>query len=242
VPDFEKCVAVRKTGKLLPARDAFYAFVEQFPDSTKIVEAKDMLGEINTQIYLTAYPSPDKEVYLVKKGDVIDRVAKHMKTSGELIMRANNLKANSNKGIILQIGQKLSIPNLELSMVINHKNDRVTLLNKGRFFKWYPILAWPPQLAKKPPTGGKAPPPFVKQAGKVTDRMSWVNGGRVTYADQTYGQATHWIKTSIGHCTLHSVMDEKAENRPPGGGIVLPPKALEELAALLDKGDNVTLE
>ena len=237
VPEFQKCVAIRKSGKLIPARDALYGFIEQYPESTKSGEAKDMLGEINTQIYLSPYPSPDKEVYIVKKGDVIDRVAKHMKTTGEMIVKANNLK-----GIMLQIGQKLTVPVADMSLVINRKQDRVIVLNKGRFFKWYPIVAWPPQLAKKPAVGGKPAPPMPKLAGKVTERMAWVNGGRVTYTDKTYSQATHWIQTNIPHCTLHPVLDEKAENRPPGGGIVLAPKALEELAALLNKGDPVTLE
>jgi hypothetical protein len=48
--------------------------------------------------------------------------------------------------------------------------------------------------------------------------------------------------SGIPHSTLHSILDEKGESRPPAGGIVLPPKAVEELAALLSKGDPVTLE
>jgi LysM repeat protein len=240
-PEFQKCVAIRKSGKLVQARDAFYAFIEQYPESSKGAEAKDTLGEINAQIYLTQFPSPDKEVYVVKPGDVIDRVARHMKTSGEMILRANNLRANNNRGVILQIGQKLSIPRLDLSVVISRKQDRVIVLNRGRFFKWYPVVAWPPGLTKKPAAGKAAPPP-VKQAGKVTEKMAWLNGQRITFADKGYAESTHWIQINIGHCTLHSIADEKAEGRPPGGGIVLSPKALEELTALLDKGDPVTLE
>jgi len=242
IPDFEKCVALRRSGKLVPARAAFYSFVEQYPESTKINEAKDMLGEINTQIYLTPYAAPDKEIYIVKKGDVIDRVARQTKTTSELIARANGLKANNARGIILQINQKLSIPRLDLSLVISRKHDKVLVLDKGKFFKWYPILKWPPQLEKKPVIAGKPAPPVLKQVGKVTDRMAWVNNARVTYADPTYSQSSHWIQINIPHCTLHPILDEKAENRPPGGGIVLSPRALEELGALLNKGDVVTLE
>jgi len=236
IPEFNKCVAIRKSGKLLPARDAFYTFIEQNPQSTKLDEAKHMLGDINTEIYLTPFPTPDKEVYIVKQGDVINRVAKHMKTSGELIMRANNLQ-----GTMLRIGQKLSVPPVDFSVVISRKQDKVILLNKGRFFKQYAILAWPPALAKKP-ASGKPAPPLPKQAGKVTEKMAWHNGTRITFADKGYAESTHWIQINIGHATLHSEADEKAEGRPPGGGIVLAPKALEELAALLNKGDPVTLE
>jgi LysM repeat protein len=240
VPEFQKCVAIKKSGKLVPARDALYSFIEQYPESSKGAEARDMLGEINTQIYLTPFPAPDKEVYVVKPGETIDRVARHLKTTGEMIVRANNLKGTA-KGIILQIGQKLTVPNLDLTVVINRKQDRVIILNKGRFFKWYPVVAWPPPLTKKP-VAGKAGPPVAKQAGKVTEKMAWYKGQRVMFTDKGYAESTHWIQINIAHCTLHSVADEKAEGRPPGGGIVLAPQALEELAALLNKGDTVTLE
>jgi hypothetical protein len=117
-------------------------------------------------------------------------------------------------------------------------------LNKGRFFKWYPILQWPAQLAKKPAPGGKATPPPPRLEGKVGERMAWLNDTRVTYVEQNYSQATHWVQFSglPSYATLHSILDEKGKNRPPAGGIVLAPKAVEELAALLSKGDTVTLE
>lgn len=235
VPEFNKCVAIRKSGQLLQARDAFYAFIEQNPQSSKIEEAKNLLGDINTEIFLSPVAAPEKEVYIVKQGDVINRVAGKMKTTGEMIMRANHLT-----GSMLRIGQKLMVAPGEFSVVINRKQDKVIVLNKNRFFKQYPILGWPPALAKK--TDGKPTPPIAKQAGKVTERIAWLNGTRVTFADKGYNESTHWIQINIGHCTLHSVADEKAEGRPPGGGIVLSPKALSELAALLKKGDPVTLE
>lgn len=235
-PEFEKIVALRKSGKAIPARDALAAFIEQYPESTKGPEAKDMLGDLNTMLYLSPVPMPDKEIYLVKPGDVINKVAHHMKTSGELIMRANNLS-----GTMLRIGQKLAVPTLDLSVVINRKQERVIILNRNRFFKWYKVVAWPPALTKKV-VAGKPAPPMPKQAGKVTEKMAWVNGGRVTFADKTYNEATHWIQINIPHCTLHSIADEKADGRPPGGGIVLEPKALKDLAALLNKGDAVTFE
>jgi len=236
VPEFQKCVALRKNGKLLPARDAFYAFVEQNPHSSKIEEAKNMLGDINTDIFLSPIPAPEKEIYIVKQGDVINRVARHMKSTGELIIRSNGIQ-----GTMLRIGQKLAVPPTEFTVTISRKQNKVILTNKGRFFKQYPILAWPPALAKKAPGGKPAPPP-PKQTGKVTDRMAWYNGSRITFADKGYPEATHWIQININHCTLHSEADEKSEVRPGGGGILLSPKALEELAALLGKGDPVVLE
>lgn len=236
IPIYAKCLTLHKNGKVLQARDALYDFVEHYPHSTKLEEAKDLLGEINTQIYLTPFPAPEKEEYLVQRGDVINRVANKMKTTGELIMRANNMQ-----GTMLRIGQKLSVAPVDFSVVISRKQEKVILLDKGRFFKHYPILSWPPGLAKKM-EAGKPAPNLPKQAGKVTEKFAWHNGTRISFADKEYAQSTHWIQINIAHCTLHSEADPKAEGRPPGGGIVLSPQALDELAALLRKGNPVTLE
>lgn len=235
VPEFNKCVAIAKSGKVVDARNAFYSFIEHYPESSKIEEAKNLLGDLNMNIILSTMEAPEKQVYIVQKGDVIGRVANRMKTTGELLMRANNLQ-----GPMLRIGQKLSISPADFSLVISRKHDKVTVLNKGKFFKQYPVLEWPPAYAKKAAAGGK-PTPVDKKAGKVTDKISWLNGTRVTFMEKGYLNSTHWIQINIKECTLHSVAEEGGQ-KPTGGGIRLTPDALDELDAILAKGDPVTLE
>jgi LysM repeat protein len=221
VPEFEKCVLIRKGGKVVEARDAFYNFIERYPESTKVEDAKNLLGELNTDIYLSTMAAPEKQVYIVQKGDVITRVASRMKTTGELIVRANNLQ-----GPMLRIGQKLSISPSDFSLSINRKTEKVTVLSKGKFFKQYPVLEWPASLQKKM-VGGK-PVLQEKKVGKVTDKISWLNGTRVTFMEKGYVNSTHWIQINLTGCTMHSIADENSQQRPPGGGIRLTPDALEK--------------
>jgi LysM repeat protein len=240
LPDFEKAVAVRRDGTLLEARAALSAFVEHNPQSSKIEDARDLLGEVNSAIFLSPVAAPEKEVYIVQKNDVIGRVALRMHTSAELLMRSNNLQT-----AMLRIGQKLTVSPGEFSLVISRKSDKVVLLNKGRFFKQYAIRSWSPILAKKMVTGGRKIPPLPKQMGKVTEKLAWLNGSRVLYSDKGYINATHWIEINIPGCTLYGDpgANENAPNaKPPGGGIVLSPDAPGELAAMLNKGAPVTLE
>lgn len=239
IADFEKAVTVRQTGTLLEAREALSSFVEHNPQSTKIEDARDLLGDVNTAIFLSPVAAPEKEAYIVQKNDVIGRVAMRMHTSAELLMRSNNLQ-----GAMLRIGQRLTVSPGEFSLVISRKSDKVVLLNKGRFFKQYAIRSWPPIHAKKVATGRKAPP-LPKQMGKVTDKLAWLNGARVLYSDKGYINATHWIQINIPGCTLYGDPGANAnapDAKPPGGGIMLPPDAPGELAAMLNKGAPVTLE
>ncbi len=155
----------------------FTEFIDHYPQSTKLEDAKNILGEINTDIFLSTIAAPEKEIYTVQKNDVISRVATKLKTTGELIVRANNLQ-----GPMLRIGQKLSVSPAEFSLVISRKNDKVTVLNKGKFFKQYQVLEWPPQHAKKVTTAKVTP--SEKKVGRVTDKISWLNGTRVTYMER----------------------------------------------------------
>jgi hypothetical protein len=159
-----------------------------------------------------------------------------MKTTPELIMRSNNLS-----DVMLRIGQKLMISPAEFSLIINKKDKKVALLNNGKFFKQYPIRSISPQLtaaAKKP--GVPAP----KLTGKITEKIAWSPEGiRVTFADKNYASATHWLVSVAGH-TLYSLTDESSgikTNKPPSG-LGLAPEHMQELAALLSKGNPVTIE
>ena len=240
VPEFENAKAARKPGKLLEAREALASFVERYPESSKIDEAKNLLGNINTDLILSTRPAPEKVTYIVQRGDVINRVASKLKVTPELLMRANSLEAT-----MLRIGQKLTVAPADFSVVISRKKDKVTLLNKGRFFKQYAVVSWPPQLAKKTlPGGAKAPPP-AKQTGKVKDKVAWLDGQRVIFTDKGFWTAKFWIEINLSGCTLYPDPEgapETPNSKPINGGITLAPEALTELGALLSKGDEVTLE
>jgi LysM repeat protein len=235
IPDYEKCANLAKKGQIVEARKAFEEFLERFPQSSKLEDARNALGEINSTIFLTPLPTPEKEVYLVKSGDVLNTVARRTNSTVELIMRANALE-----GTMLRIGQKLLLPPSDFSVVISRKRQKVTLLNQGKFFKQYPIQQMPAAL-QAPKKGAAA----AKQVGKVVERIAWVEGNRVTIADKNYASATHWISVSLPHCTLYAEppagSDPKGASKPPSG-LAVSAEAASEMAALLSRGNPVTLE
>jgi LysM repeat protein len=237
LPEFEKAAALHQQGQLLEARTAFREFLAHNPTSTVIDKARDHLGEINTRIIFSTQTAPEKELYVVKSGDVLGRVASRMKTTPELIMRANNLSKD-----MLRIGQKLMITPTEFSVVISKKDRKVTLFNKGEFFKQYRIVSLPSHY--HPPTAKKPAHPAAKVTGRVAEKIAWLpDGGRVTFDKPEYWQAAHWIVNVSGH-TLYSDPGPQATtpvNKPPSG-LGLAPADMTELAALLSKGNPVTIE
>jgi len=119
-PDFANAVAVKKKGNLIDAREALYAFVEHFPEAARWTKRRTMLGEINTDIFLSTAPVAGKgTVYRQKRGCHQSRGQK-LKTPPELLMRANNLEST-----MLRIGQKLYVSPSDFSVVISRKHDKV---------------------------------------------------------------------------------------------------------------------
>ena len=65
VPEFNKVLAIKKQKKLLESRTALEEFIERYPESTKLDEARDALGEVNTDIFRS--PNSSREmIYVVK--------------------------------------------------------------------------------------------------------------------------------------------------------------------------------
>src|SRR6059058_2002129 len=93
LPEFEAAAKLRQEGKIPEARAALTAFIQKYPSGQHAEEAKDLLGEVNVGILLSRTPSPEKEEYIVKPGDVLQRVAHKVKSTPELIMRMNNMSS-----------------------------------------------------------------------------------------------------------------------------------------------------
>jgi LysM repeat protein len=236
LPEFNKAMNVLKSGDLVAARGAFSRFVDQNPNSQKLEEAKNLLGKINTDVFLSPMPAPEKQLYVVRSGDVLNKVARITKTTPELLMRSNGLSNN-----MLQINQQLLYTPAEFTVLIRKKDQRVLVLNRGKFFKQYAIRKMFGAAAPK-----KTATPQPKQAGKVAEKIAWApNGGRVIFTDKDYPSATFWVTFTVAGHTLYGEPDGGAAqqaNKPPVGGIGLAPEEVKELAIILTRGCPVTIE
>ena len=98
-------MAIRKSGKVVEARDALYAFIEHNPESSKTEDAKNLLGEINTDILLSTMAGAGKaDLHRAERRRDQPGRAATGRPPANCIVRANNLQ-----GPMLRIGQKLAI-------------------------------------------------------------------------------------------------------------------------------------
>jgi len=226
LPEFEAAAKLRQEGKIPEARAALTGFVQKFPTSPHADAAKDLLGEVNIDIFLSRTPSPEKEEYIVKPGDVINKVARKMKTTPELIMRMNNMSST-----MLHIGEHLLVSHPDFAIVVQRKQNLLTVLNHGGFFKQYHIREL------------KVPAKTSKVQTKVAEVMAWRDGKRVGFGTKEFIGSARWIRLGSQTYTIYSVPDSAHQvvQPPPPQGIGLAAADAEELSSLVNNKTPVTI-
>ena len=224
--DFQHCVGIRQTGTLAEAVAALEQFLRVHPGSTKRAEAQEMIGELNSAIFFAVQATPEN-VVVARPGDWLGKIAARVKMPIELIVHLNRLQNDK-----VQQGQKLIAFPTDFRLLLKQKQQQVVLMNGEKFFRQYPALSWP----------GKKPAVFLpKQTARVTEKVALTAAGIAPKAaSQEYFPSFHTIGFPIpGHAIFSQAADSP---RAMPGGIRLAPEHMSEIAVLLPKGAQVTLE
>jgi LysM repeat protein len=227
-PEFQALAKLRQENNLTEARDGLVLFLQKYPSGLHVEEAKDLLGDVNTEILLSGYRSPEKQEYIVRSGDVLARIANKTKTTPELIMRTNNLN-----NTMLQVGQRLLISHPDFSLFIQRKAQVVVLLDHGQFFKRYHV--------KTVKVSAKQP---ARINTRVAEVLAFKDGKRVGFGTKEYVGSTRWIRLNQPGYFLYSVADathrdESGQPAPPGLGLAA--SDVGELSSLVSTKTNVTI-
>jgi LysM repeat protein len=213
-------------GEVSEGKNALISLVRAFPKSPTIDEAKRALGDLNIREFFSPEPGPGKVVYVVVRGDSINRITRKTKAPEELLMRANGLET-----LRLQPGQRLVVPNGDFSLILNLKQKDVMLLDHGAFFRWYR------------PADFQLPVKLAVGQAKIADKMAWSGGNRVSFGDKKYVGSSRWIVINRSGLTLYSETNPSSPNvQAPTSGVRLTSEDMDELFALVTKNMPVTIE
>jgi LysM repeat protein len=214
------------SGDRSDAQKILLALIQNFPESTKINEARKLLGDLNISEFFSPVRGPDKTEYQVVRGDSIAKIALKTKAPAELIFKANGLDS-----LTIQPGKRLIIPKGQFGLVINTKKGDVTLVNNGNFFRWYKPLEL------------RLPAKVVPGQFKAREKIAWSDGIRVAFGEKKYLGSSRWIVVNDSGITLYSETNPQTPNaQKPGTGIMLGAADMEELFALVAKDTPVIVK
>ena len=122
-------------GNLQNAQKTMLRVVEEAPAFPQHEELEKTLGDVNLRILRSPVLLEGEQIYEIQKGDAPVKIGKKFKVNYQLIMMVNGISDPSK----LRIGQKLKIPNIEYSILVDKTSNTLTLRNHGKFFKRYRV-------------------------------------------------------------------------------------------------------
>ncbi|MHC4841238.1 MAG: L,D-transpeptidase family protein [Planctomycetota bacterium] len=105
---------------------------EQTPEDE--AETLELLTQINEKLFMSTEGEGDLEVYTVKRGDTLGKIANKFNTTWEMIQRLNGLK-NTN----IRVDQKLKILGGKFELIVRKDRNIMDLLINGHFIQRYEV-------------------------------------------------------------------------------------------------------
>jgi LysM repeat protein len=245
VKKLEQAKALVDEGKLKEARKILVNALVTAPKSPVTRDLRDLLGQVNTEIFFSKEPSLRKTEYVVKSGDALSSIARKLQSSAEAIVRVNDLNST-----LIRPGEKLLVPSLDFTITIDLPRDRVVVHDSHGFFTQYPIAS-----ADLP----KTRQPTIQT--KVTAKSFWANGKPVRPSRDLKQEGIPRIDLGRQGYVLYGVEEQSDESnsqvavnadekdrtaspndasRPPQG-IAMLKDDLSQIELLIRKGTPVTI-
>ena len=244
VKKLKRAQGLVREGKLKEAREILVKALITAPQSPVTRDLRDLLGEVNTQIFFSKEPSPRKTEYIVKRGDALASIARKLKSSTEAILRVNELDST-----LIRPGEKLLVPQLDFTITIDLPRERVVVHDSRGFFTQYPIASTelPPArqatiqtkvIAKSFWENGKPVPPSKTLQKEGVPRINLGHAGYVLYGvDENSDASTSEIAVQAGD---EETPNSRDSNRP-AKGIAMLKDDITEIELLIRKGTPVTI-
>ncbi len=232
--EYQKCLEIDAVGDPLASRRTYAEFIENYPDSTKAEDARTRLGNIQAALLLSPRATPEKQVIIVKPGDVLNKLGHRYKTTPELLFEINKLDSQN-----LRVGQRLYSVPATFSAQIDRPLSKIIVYRDGECCTPSPIRATQGTARVGPPKKGVAAP----ISAKVQDKPGWKDGQRIGFGEKGFRESTRWVVLHPPGHTLFALPNDPGENLPkPPSGYGLTQDAVRELSALLRKNDTVTIK
>ncbi len=220
-----KAEKARIEGSTLEARQLYQEALEFQPDPQVAATAQERLGEVNVKILLSPVRAEGEALYAVRPGDTLSRIAREHRTTIELLKAANGLR-----GDLIRAGQKLRVPQVNFSVIVDKSQNTLTLKHGEGVFKVYRCSTG---------AGGITPTGEFRIASRLKDPV-WK--GIVPPGSPENPLGSRWLGFDLPEYGIHGTNKPGTIGQPVTKGCVrLTNPDAEELFVLLPDGTRVTI-
>ncbi len=228
--EIAKIQALEKKGDELTARRMYKSLFSRLSGVKDIEIVREKIEDLNIKILFSKMIDDKSILYKVKRGDSLGKIAKEFNTTTELIKKANSLKSS-----VIYAKQKLKVPKIKFSVLVDKSDNTLFLKADGEVFKTYVVSTGKnnstPVGDFKIVTKIKNPAWFRKDVGAVVSPGS---------ADNILG--TRWMGLDIQGYGIHgTVAPDDLGKQITAGCIRMDNKDVEELFSILPRGTEVKI-
>ncbi len=233
---FQAICGLASNKSIEEARQKAYVLLAQTNEPALTTSLETLLGQLNIELITSQATMPEKEEYIVRPGDSLERIARKFNTTVDLIKKSNAIKNN-----VLHPGDRLRVFKGTFTITISKRQNDLLLKANDRFFKRYRVGTG---KFSTTPTGT-----FII-ADKIAQPPWWRPDGKmVPYGDKENVLGTHWMSIQATGTTpavrgygLHGTWEPATIGQQASAGCVrLLNNEVEELFLLIPTGTRVVI-
>ena len=232
--------SLETAGYLVKAREKYLLVLSQYSGNQRMLAlAESAIARINIELVTTPRMSPEKKLYVIKSGDIVEKIVRKHKTTIDLFMKSNNLKDPN----VIRIGDRMVVFTGKFAVTVSKSKCDLVVFMNNRFFKRYSVG-----------TGkfGRTPAGTFVISDKEKEPVWWRNSKAVPYSGDPKGEnilGTRWMTLRATGQTedirgygIHGTWAEGSIGKAESAGCVrMRNKDVEELFMLLPLNTIVTI-
>lgn len=215
-------------GDLWEAKLLYQKLVNDFPESSEVMDWQKKAEDINIKLLFSSVPTPKSIIYQIRPGDTLNKIAREYKTTTELIMKSNNI----NDALIIP-GRKIKVCNVPFNILVDKSQNILLLKSNEEIFKTYIVSTGKNNCT---PVG------TFKIVNKLAN-PTWFKAGAVVPAQSPENVlGTRWMGFDLAGYGIHGTVEPKELGKQVTQGCVrLCNSDVEELYAIIPVGTEVTI-
>jgi lipoprotein-anchoring transpeptidase ErfK/SrfK len=210
------------------AKLLYQKLVAEHTNSPEIMNWQKKLEELNIKLLFSPTITPKSTLYEIKPGDTLTKIANELKTTVELIQKANGI--NDTK---IMPGEKIKVWTAPFTISIDKSQNILILKSDEEIIKTYVVA-----------TGANNSTPVGKF--KIVNKLvspTWFKAGAVVAPDSPENiLGSRWMGINLGGYGIHGTTDPQSVGKQVTQGCVrMVNSEVEELYTIVPVGTEVTI-